>query len=41
MNVWQTMSSGGLVEQAFPVTVSSGQFTYTPPAQNVTTFVQQ
>jgi O-glycosyl hydrolase len=36
---YQTTSSGGLVQQS-AVTVSSGQFTYTLPAQSITTFVQ-
>jgi len=36
---WQTTASGGL-QQFSPVTVSGGQFTYTLPAQSITTFVQ-
>jgi O-glycosyl hydrolase len=36
---YQTTSSGGLVPQA-PVTVTGGQFTYTLPAQSITTLVQ-
>jgi len=39
MTPWQTTTSGGLQELS-PVTVSSGQFTYTLPAQSITTFVQ-
>lgn len=39
MNVWQTTASGGLVQQPSPVTVSGSQFTYTLPAQSITTFV--
>lgn len=36
---YQTTSAGGLVQQP-AVVVSSGQFTYTLPAQSITTFVQ-
>ncbi len=36
---WQTTGSGGLVQQS-AVTVSGGTFTYTLPAQSITTFVQ-
>ncbi len=36
---WQTTASAGL-RQLSPVTVSSGQFTYTLPPQSITTFVQ-
>lgn len=39
MTPWQTTASGGL-QQLSAVTVSSGQFTYTLPAQSITTFVQ-
>jgi glucuronoarabinoxylan endo-1,4-beta-xylanase len=36
---WQTTSTGGLVQQSV-VTVSSGTFTYSLPAQSITTFVE-
>ncbi len=36
---YQTTSTGGLVQQS-SVTVSNGQFTYTLPAQSITTLVQ-
>lgn len=36
---YQTASSGGLMQQS-TVSVSSGQFTYTLPAQSIVTFVQ-
>jgi O-glycosyl hydrolase len=39
MTPWQTTSSGGLVQQT-AVTVTGGAFTYTLPAQSITTFVQ-
>lgn len=39
MTPWQTTSSAGL-QQLSPVSVSSGQFTYTLPPQSITTFVQ-
>ncbi len=40
MTPWQTTSAGGLVQQPAPVAVASGTFTYTLPAQSITTFVQ-
>jgi len=36
---WQTTSAGGLAQQS-AVTVTGNQFTYTLPAQSITTFVQ-
>ena len=36
---YQSTSSAGLAAQS-AVTVTSGQFTYTLPAQSITTFVQ-
>lgn len=36
---YQTTSAGGLVQQS-AIAVSTGQFTYTLPAQSITTFVQ-
>ncbi len=39
MTPWQTTSSAGLAQQS-AVTVSDGTFTYTLPAQSITTFVQ-
>lgn len=39
MTPWQTTSSGGLVQQS-AVTVANGSFSYTLPAQSITTFVQ-
>jgi glucuronoarabinoxylan endo-1,4-beta-xylanase len=41
MTAWQSTSTGGLQQQSTAVTVSAGgQFTYTLPAQRITTFVQ-
>jgi len=39
MTPWQTTSGGGLQQQS-AVMVSSGSFTYSLPAQSITTFVQ-
>jgi glucuronoarabinoxylan endo-1,4-beta-xylanase len=39
MTPYQTTSAGGLVQQS-AIVVSGGQFTYTLPAQSITTFVQ-
>jgi glucuronoarabinoxylan endo-1,4-beta-xylanase len=36
---WQTTSTGGLQQQS-PISATSNQFTYTLPAQSITTFVQ-
>ena len=39
MTPYQTTSAGGLVQQS-AITISNGNFTYTLPAQSITTFVQ-
>jgi glucuronoarabinoxylan endo-1,4-beta-xylanase len=39
MTPYQTTSAGGLAQQS-PVVVTSGKFTYTLPAQSITTLVQ-
>jgi len=39
MTPFQTTSTGGLVQQS-PVAVANGKFTYTLPAQSITTLVQ-
>jgi glucuronoarabinoxylan endo-1,4-beta-xylanase len=41
MAVWQTTAAAGLQQQSASVTISSGQFIDTLPAQSITTFVSQ